>query len=58
MISVDSLMVAVAPKPPANHLRDDDDEEEEELVKFSHNILKKFVFSGWVGVHNYYLSTL
>jgi len=26
----DTLIVAVAPKPPAKHLRDDDDEEEEE----------------------------
>jgi hypothetical protein len=41
VISVDTLIVAVAPKPPAKHLRDDDDddeeEEEEELVRvFSH----------------------
>lgn len=28
--SVDTLIVAVAPKPPAKHLRDDDEEEEEE----------------------------
>uniref|UniRef100_A0A0E0EV41 Ubiquitin-like domain-containing protein n=1 Tax=Oryza meridionalis TaxID=40149 RepID=A0A0E0EV41_9ORYZ len=33
----DSLIVAVAPKPPANHLRDgdgDDDDDEEEELKF------------------------
>ncbi|KAL6638805.1 hypothetical protein ACP70R_023441 [Stipagrostis hirtigluma subsp. patula] len=30
----DTLIVAVAPKPPASHLRDDDDEEEEEELKF------------------------
>lgn len=30
MIPVDTLIVAVAPKPPAKHLHDDDDEEEEE----------------------------
>uniref|UniRef100_A0A0D9XH50 Ubiquitin-like domain-containing protein n=1 Tax=Leersia perrieri TaxID=77586 RepID=A0A0D9XH50_9ORYZ len=31
----DSLMVAVAPKPPANHLRDDaDDDDDEEELKF------------------------
>jgi hypothetical protein len=36
-ISLDSLIVAVAPKPPANHLRDgdgDDDDDEEEELKF------------------------
>ncbi|KAL6854558.1 hypothetical protein ACP4OV_019120 [Aristida adscensionis] len=27
----DTLIVAVAPKPPANHLREDDSDEEEEL---------------------------
>ncbi|OEL38631.1 hypothetical protein BAE44_0000350 [Dichanthelium oligosanthes] len=32
--SVDTLIVAVAPKPPAKHLRDDDDAEEEEELKF------------------------
>lgn len=54
-ISLDSLIVAVAPKPPANHLRDgdgdDDDDEEEELVYFYHSmsysfyILRMFMFS-------------
>ncbi|GJM99707.1 hypothetical protein PR202_ga16833 [Eleusine coracana subsp. coracana] len=30
----DTLIVAVAPKPPANHLRGDDDDDEEEELKF------------------------
>jgi hypothetical protein len=45
VISVDTLIVAVAPKPPAKHLREDDDEEEEEeeLVESSHFISERFV---------------
>lgn len=44
-ISADTLIVAVAPKGPANHLLDDDDEEEEEeeLVQFSRSTSKRFV---------------
>jgi hypothetical protein len=41
-ISADTLIVAVAPKPPANHLLDDDEEEEEEeLVQFSCSTSKR-----------------
>jgi hypothetical protein len=40
--------VAVAPKPPAKHLRgdddDDDDDDEEDLVRSSHNISKSFIY--------------
>jgi hypothetical protein len=35
---LDTLIVAVVPKPPANHFRDDDEDDDEELVKFFHNI--------------------
>ena len=43
-ISTGTLIVAVAPKPPANHLLDDDEEEEEEeLVQFSCSTSKRSV---------------
>jgi hypothetical protein len=50
VLYVDSLIVAVAPKPPAKHLRggdddDDDDDDEEELVRSSHNISKNILFT-------------
>lgn len=45
VISTDTLIVAVAPKPPVNHLLDDDveDKEEDELVQFSCSTCKSFV---------------
>ena len=56
-ISTGTLIVAVAPKPPANHLLDNDDEEEEEeeLVLFSCSTSKRSVmldiFMLFVKVH-------
>jgi hypothetical protein len=52
--------VAVAPKPPAKHLRgdddDDDDDDEEELVRSSHNISNSILFTRWIGAPHKQLS--